>query len=69
MENSSKIYTLNTRPNHNTFPPQTVLKAKLDGHNLADSDEDPHVYKSRPQLPQPNVHMRNIASLIGKREH
>ncbi|RAQ99844.1 hypothetical protein DDE82_007850 [Stemphylium lycopersici] len=34
-----------------------------------DSDENETVYKPRPQLPQPNVHMRSLASLIKELEN
>lgn len=51
---------------NNAIAPQAVVKEELDSDIFMDSDENETVYKPRPQLPQPNVHMRSLASLISK---
>jgi hypothetical protein len=51
---------------HNS--PEPVIKDELDDVDLfqeSDSD-DGRVYRPRPQLPAPNVHMRSLGSLISK---
>jgi hypothetical protein len=56
--------------NQSTLPP--LIKDESDDHDLFqdvdDHNDDDGGYRPRPQLSQPNVHMRSLASLISKRE-
>jgi len=56
----------------NDSVPQYPIKDELDGDgdvftDLESEEYDPAVYKPRPQLPSPHVHMRSLKSLISKR--
>jgi hypothetical protein len=71
MDPSQATITLrspNTQAHNNNAAPDSVVKDELDdGDFLEESDtDDGGVYKPRPQLPQPNVHMRSLGSLISK---
>ncbi|EUC38957.1 hypothetical protein COCCADRAFT_383 [Bipolaris zeicola 26-R-13] len=49
--------------------PQSVVKDENNSDIVAQNEEDDSsTYKPRPQLPHPNVHMRNMASLIKELE-
>ncbi|KAF1834561.1 hypothetical protein BDW02DRAFT_568946 [Decorospora gaudefroyi] len=54
---------------HNDVAHQPFVKEEIEnsGSFFGDSDsdsDDEEIYKPRPQLPQPNVHMRSLADLI-----
>jgi hypothetical protein len=54
---------------HAALPP--LIKDELDDRDLFNEEEEDHddgSYRPRPQLSQPNVHMRSLASLISERE-
>jgi hypothetical protein len=53
---------------HNSIALESAVKDEFDDSDLfqeSDSD-DGDTYKPRPQLPQPNVHMRSLGSLISE---
>ena len=66
MNTNSTTGLLNRRAK-NAVAPQSVVKDQNNSYIVAHSEEDdPSIYKPRPQLPHPNVHMRDMASLISK---
>ena len=53
--------------NNNALQPLVKDEDNDRGDLFDDADDyDETVYKPRPQLPQPNVHMRSLASLISE---
>jgi len=56
------------QPNNDNIAVQSAVKDE-DGNDdiFAESDsDDGYDYKPRPKLPQPNVHMRSLGSLISE---
>lgn len=66
MDTNSATGLLNRRAK-NAIAPQPVVKDENNSDIIAQNEEDdPSICKPRPRLPHPNVHMRNMASLISK---
>ncbi|KAH7561929.1 hypothetical protein BM1_03033 [Bipolaris maydis] len=68
MDTNSATGLLNRRAK-NAIAPQPVVKDENNSDIIAQNEEDdPSICKPRPRLPHPNVHMRNMASLIKELE-
>jgi hypothetical protein len=60
------------QPNIDSVALQSHIKNESDNGDIFDGDvidgdsDDGHDYRPRPRLPQPNINMRSLASLISK---
>ncbi|EUC42486.1 hypothetical protein COCMIDRAFT_39437 [Bipolaris oryzae ATCC 44560] len=68
MDTNNTTGLINRRAK-NAVTPRSVVKDENNSDVVAqDEEDDPSIYKPQPQLPHPNVHMRNMRSLTKELE-